>query len=79
MANPSKHEEIMKSLGGIEEHLKTLNGSVAKNVRDIAKLRDSQTKDDLIKERVRGGWMVLAWMGGAALAIGTLLSKFIER
>ena len=40
----TKHEEIMFKLGSIENHLKTLNGTVKKNIDDIDTLQKNQNK-----------------------------------
>ncbi len=40
----TQHEEIMFKLGSIENHLKTLNGTVKKNIDDIDTLQKNQNK-----------------------------------
>ena len=64
----TKYEEIIYKLGKIEEHLKTLNGSVIK-------LKKQQMQDDITKAKIQGGWKVLVVLGGIAFAIGQLLYK----
>jgi len=74
----TKHEEIMEKLGGIEHHLKTLNGKVARNILEIEKLREQQDKDNIDKAKIQGGWKVLAILGSLAMAIGGLVIRFIK-
>lgn len=74
----TKHEIIVNLLGKIEQHLKTLNDKVAKNVKDIAKLQKSQTQDDLDKAKIQGGWKVLAVLGSVAMAVGGLILKYYK-
>jgi hypothetical protein len=75
----SQHQEIMHTLGKIEQHLAELNGRVTKNVNDIAKLRDDQTRDDMTMAKIAGGWKVLAVLGSLSIVVINLLLKYIQR
>jgi len=73
----TKHEQIMRELGKIEEHLKTLNGNVARNVKAIATLKAQQAQDDIDRAKIQGGWKVLAVIGSMALVVGGWIVKYI--
>jgi len=68
--------DIKEKVGGIEEHLKTLNGTVARQQKDIEKRRvhseDNSTEINKIK-------IVMAKWAGGAIVIMSVINIILVR
>lgn len=55
--------EIKTDIGGVQEHLKTLNSKVATNVQAIEKNRIAISENDIIISKWVGGLCALTFIG----------------
>ena len=75
-----KVTNVLVDVGGIKEHLKNLNGKVAKNVIDIENNRLSSEKvDDVLKKELEKINLTIAKAIGASMVVVFLINLGINK